>query len=148
MRALAMLFLLFAVAGRSQAGAPPDDLTRTRAKLSGPDPRDIAWGLDDAVRLRLSGLDDEIRRVLDHHRAGAATSAVRSLALDAAIELDVDGLFRAVASDAGPVRALARGSTLALRAGAWAAPHRRHDRRPAPRKGTGAACVASSMIPR
>lgn len=56
-----------------------------RAKLSSPDPKEIAWGLHDAIHGHVRGLDELVRAVVGKH----ASRDLDRLAVDAILELDI-----------------------------------------------------------
>ena len=108
MRALAIVVCLVVCAGRGTADEPRADASRIRAKLASEDPKDVAWGLHDAIEGRVAGLDDSIRDALTH-LPWQGGDRLRSLAIDAVIELDValpDDALHALAKGSDPARSL------------------------------------------
>lgn len=69
----------------ASADARDTSETAIRARLRSTDPKEIAWGLHDAIHGRVHGLDDLVRAVVGRHRSGV----LDRLALDAILELDI-----------------------------------------------------------
>src|SRR3954468_13454824 len=107
-------WLLFVVALAFARDAGGDDRPSTRealrAQLASTDAAGVAWALHDAIETRATGLDDEIRGMLTMPPPfGSFAHAVRSEAIDAAIELSVtlpDDVLRSLAADTGVARRL------------------------------------------
>ena len=115
MRGWLPLVVVLACAHGARADDRPSTRETLRARLSSHDAADVAWALHDAIETKATDLDDEIRRVLTTPPPfGSLAHAVRTEAIDAAIELSValpDDLLRSLAAGTD----VARGLTLASR---------------------------------
>ena len=94
---LLVAVLLVASARGASADARDAQASAIRSKLRSADPKEIAWGLHDAIHARCPGLDDLVRGVVGKHAAPSAAP-----------------------SEPAPVPPAEPGSALALRRSAWA----------------------------
>lgn len=87
MRASLVAVAVAVVVGFRAASAGDRDTSDAaiRAKLSSPDPKEIAWGLHDAIHGHVRGLDELVRAVVGKH----ASRDLDRLAVDAILELDI-----------------------------------------------------------
>ncbi len=82
---LIVAVLLVASARGASADARDAQASAIRAKLRSSDPKEIAWGLHDAIHERCQGLDDLVRSVVGKH----SSRVLDRLAVDAILELDI-----------------------------------------------------------